>query len=162
SFDTLLGVYTGTSVSALTLVTANDQDPTDPLGGDTSRVKFDAVSEAVYAIAVDGFNGASGAIVLTITPPPRPPNDDFAQRIVRAGASIRTNGSTLDATKEPYEPNHAGELGGHSIWWSWTAPGAGRAVITTAGSYFDTVLAVYRGDSVDDLVEIASNDQDPL
>jgi hypothetical protein len=162
SFDTLLGVYTGTSVSGLTLVSANDQDPLDPLGSDTSLVKFNAVSETVYAIAVDGFAGASGTIVLTIAPPPRPPNDDFAQRIVLAGDSIRTNGSTVDATKEVDEPNHAGEPGGKSIWWSWTAPGPGRAIITTAGSYFDTVLGVYRGDTVDDLVEITSNDQDPL
>ena len=162
SFDTLLGVYTGATVSSLELVTANDQDPLDPLGGDTSRVKFNATIETVYAIAVDGFAGASGAILLTITPPLRPPNDNFAQRIVLSGASILTNSSTVDATKESGEPNHAGEPGGKSIWWTWTAPSAGRAIITTAGSYFDTVLAVYRGDTVDDLVEIASNDQDPL
>jgi hypothetical protein len=162
SFDTLLGVYVGSSLSALKLITANDQDPLDPLGGDTSRVKFNAIAETVYAIAVDGFAGASGTIRLTIAAPPRPPNDDFAQRIVLTGTSILTNGSTFDATKEPNEPNHAGEPGGKSIWWSWTAPSAGRAIITTAGSYFDTVLAVYRGETVDDLVEIASNDQDPL
>src|SRR5262245_59927205 len=100
SFDTLLGVYMGTSVSALNLVTANDKDPFDPLGGYTSLVKFNAVRETVYAIAVDGFAGASGTIQMTITPPPRPPNDDFAQRIVLTGSSIRTNGLTVDATKE--------------------------------------------------------------
>jgi len=162
SFDTLLGVYTGSSVSSLTLVAANDQDPLDPLGGDTSRVKFNATVDTVYAIAVDGFAGASGAIVLTITPPPRPPNDDFANRSVLAGASVLANGSTVDATKQLDEPAHAGEPGGKSIWWSWTAPFAGRAVITTLGSDFDTVLALYRGEALEALAEVASNDQDPL
>jgi hypothetical protein len=162
TFDTLLGVYTGSSVSSLTLVAANDQDPLDPLGGDTSRVKFNVTAETIYAIAVDGFAGASGTILLTIAPPPRPPNDDFAQRTVLIGASVLTNGSTVDATKQVDEPAHAGEPGGKSIWWFWTAPFAGRAVLTTLGSDFDTVLAVYLGDALEDLAEVASNDQDPL
>src|SRR5688572_18885390 len=68
AFNTLLGVYTGTSVSALTLVAANDN-----IGGglNTSRVEFSAVAGTTYRIAIDGrsnFGGgaSSGAYVLNL------------------------------------------------------------------------------------------------
>ena len=71
SFDTLLGVYTGSSVSELTLVASNDDDPA---GGSTSRLTFTAKAATVYHIVVDGAGGASGRILLSIeqatTPPP--------------------------------------------------------------------------------------------
>lgn len=162
SFDTLLAVYTGATVSTLTLVAANDQDMLDPLGGDTSRLKFNAVAGTTYFMAVDGFSGASGAIVLTIAPPPRPPNDNFANRLALTGAPISTTGQNLEATMEENEPLPVGEFGGRSVWWNWTAPFTGSATVTTLGSDFDTVLAVYSGESVDDLTVIGANDQDPI
>lgn len=162
SFDTLLAVYTGDSVSALTLVAANDQDLLDPLGGDNSRVKFNASSGTSYHIAVDGFGGASGSIVLTIESPPRPANDNFVARAPLFGSTLRAEAISLEATKEEGEPDHAGEPGGKSVWWSWTVPSTGPATVWTLGSDFDTVLAVYSGESVDDLTLLAANDQDPL
>jgi predicted dehydrogenase len=62
------------------------------------------------------------------------------------------------ATLEPVEPSHAGQDAGASVWWSWTAPKSGVFVFDTAGSEFDTVLAVYNGADVTSLVEVASND----
>jgi 5-hydroxyisourate hydrolase-like protein (transthyretin family) len=60
SFDTLLGVYTGTRVSELTLVASND----DSGAGLTSKVTFGAVEGTAYQIAVDGYGGASSNIIL--------------------------------------------------------------------------------------------------
>ena len=62
SFDTLLGVYTGSSVGGLVSVVSND----DEVGKKTSRVLFRAVGGETYHIAVDGFQGESGDIVLTV------------------------------------------------------------------------------------------------
>ena len=62
SFDTLLGVYTGSSVGGVVPVTGND----DVVGKKTSRVLFRAIGGETYRIAVDGFQGESGAIVLTL------------------------------------------------------------------------------------------------
>jgi hypothetical protein len=59
NFDTTLAVYTGSSVSGLTLIASNDDD-----NGLTSRVVFNAVNGTLYRIAVDGFSGASGNITL--------------------------------------------------------------------------------------------------
>lgn len=54
-FDTILSIYTGTSVSNLTVITNNDNDG----GTFTSRVIFNAVSNTTYYIAVDGVDGSS-------------------------------------------------------------------------------------------------------
>jgi hypothetical protein len=63
SFDTVLGVYTGNSVFALTPVASND----DYGSGYQSRASFAATSGVTYMIAVAGYRGASGAIVLNWT-----------------------------------------------------------------------------------------------
>jgi thiol-disulfide isomerase/thioredoxin len=90
----------------------------------------------------------------------QPLNDMFANRIPLTGTNTVATGSTVGATREPGEPSHAGTTGGKSCWWTWQAPSAGKATITTAGSGFDTLLAVYTGSSVSALKEIASNDDD--
>jgi hypothetical protein len=165
--DTLLGVYTGSSVSALSLVASNDDAA--PGFVFTSKVRFETIKGTNYQIAVDGYNDGmagsvadSGSIVLTIVfiPEPilRPPNDNFTNRIVLTGASVITNGSNIEATREPGEPLHADRLGDTSVWWSWTAPAKTNVVISTIGSSFDTLLAVYTGNSVTDLVLVANND----
>ena len=52
--DTVLGIYTGSAVNALTTVASNDDDP----GSDTltSRVVFRVTAGQTYRIAVDGFS----------------------------------------------------------------------------------------------------------
>lgn len=45
-----------------------------------------------------------------------------------------------------------------TVWYAFTPPAAGRYLINTAGSTFDTLLAVYRGASLGDLQEVACND----
>lgn len=63
SFDTTLGVYTGGSVAGLSLVISDDDS-----GGDrTSHVIINAVAGTTYRIAVDGYNGDSGNVVLRVT-----------------------------------------------------------------------------------------------
>ena len=65
SFDTTLGVYRGRSVSGLTLVSAND-DSDYASGEYTSRLTFTAVAGHTYQIAVDGYQGATGTISLSL------------------------------------------------------------------------------------------------
>jgi hypothetical protein len=101
--------------------------------------------------------------VFVSEPIPRPRNDNFTNAFVLTGAALRTNGSNLYGTREPGEPVHAGKSGETSVWWRWTAPASGAYAISTAGSSFDTVLAVYRGSNVSNLIEVASNDDlDPF
>ncbi len=91
----------------------------------------------------------------------QPANNDFANAWTLIGASASTNGNSGGATKEPGEPNHAGFNGGRSVWFNWTAPSGGVTRLATAGSGFNTLLAVYTGSSVSALTSVASNDNSP-
>ncbi|MEO8427023.1 MAG: TIGR02597 family protein [Verrucomicrobiota bacterium] len=156
-FDTLLAVYVGNGVSLLDLVGSNnDIDPSTP----SSRLSFTSVAGTTYYIAVDGADGVIGQIALNWSQtqgPPPPANDGFATALVVTGTAGSLNGTTANATEEPGEPNHAGLAGGKSVWYQWTAPTGNSATFDTFGSPFDTLLAVYTGDSVAALNEIASN-----
>ncbi|MEI6861142.1 MAG: immunoglobulin domain-containing protein [Verrucomicrobiota bacterium] len=158
SFDTLLGVYTGTTVSALTTIASNDDVAT---GSHSSLVSFAANAGTAYRIAVDGFSGTSGTISLSLSlvvAPPLPANDNFASAFTLSGTTATASGTNVGATKQAGEPKHAGNAGGASVWWSWTATGSGTVTISTARSSFDTILGVYTGATVTGLTAVASND----
>jgi Ca2+-binding RTX toxin-like protein len=90
-----------------------------------------------------------------------PANDDFANARVISGPMGEITGSNVAATKEFGEPDHADNPGGHSIWYSWTAPADGAVVFTTAQSSFDTLLAAYTGAALNALTLVAANDDAP-
>ncbi len=83
--------------------------------------------------------------------------DDFSTAFLLSGSSATAVGTNVGMSKEPGEPNHAGNPGGKSIWWRWTAPSSGPVTITTAGSAFNTLLGVYTGPTVSNLVVVASD-----
>ncbi len=158
SFDTLLGVYTGTNVGTLVPVDDNDDSSAATF---SSQVRFGATAGSTYQFAVDGFLGASGSVRLAlalIPGNPGPVNDNLAQSIILNGRTVTTTGSNVAGTSEVGEPDHAGERGGRSVWWQWTAPDNGILTVSTAGSSFDTLLGLYTGLTVDQLNEVASND----
>ena len=145
---TRLGVYVGTSLAGLTEVVS---------GG--CHLVLNASAGESYRIAVDNLwdLNAVGAITLVLRRPPA--NDDFAGALLLNGAfAFVTAQQNLDATKEPGEPNHAGNPGGQSLWYRWTAPATGPATADTCDGDFDTVIGVYTGDAVGSLTEIAADD----
>lgn len=154
-FDTILAAYSGASLDSLTALAGND----DSAGRLTSLVVFPVVSGETYSLAVDGYNGEAGAIHLIIGQ--QAANDSFENPLQLTGAVGNVAGTNVGATKEPDEPDHAGDFGGRSVWWRWTAPSDGNVTIDTRGSGFDTLLAVYTGSSLAGLASVAFNDQDP-
>ena len=155
SFDTLLAVYTGTSLDALTLIAENDGDDSD--GFIISRLQFQAVKDTIYQIAVDGYLGAAGDAVINLSLQAAGGNDNFSNRILLTGATNSATGVNTNASKEVGEPNHHGNIGGKSIWWKWVAPATALVTINTRGSDFDAVLGVYTGTTVAALTTIASD-----
>ena len=157
-FDVLLAVYRGSRVDDLELVGDH--------GGTGRRfVTFDAEPDVEYSVAVDGRDGATGAMVLRwelTALPPAPPNDTLAAAEVLEGPTGTATTATGGAGREPREPVHAGKPGGRSVWYRWTAPATGTAVFDTFGSDFDTLLAVYRGSSFDEFEVVAQNDDAEL
>ena len=94
-----------------------------------------------------------------------PANNDFANRRQLAGSVVREpvlapipanqiRIYNVGASKEPTEPNHGGNAGGKSLWWTWTAPISGRVTIDTKGSTFDTLLGIYTGEVLATLVPV--------
>ena len=151
-FDTLLAVYTGSSVDQLSLVASNDDIVLDV--NQQSSLSFNAVGGTLYYIAVDGYDGAVGTVVLNIDPPL---NNAFTNCQVLSGLSGQTTGYNIGATKEPGEPDHNGDFGGHSVWYCWQAPATGPVSFDTIGSDFDTLLAVYTGSAVNALTAVVSD-----
>ncbi|MBM3883729.1 MAG: immunoglobulin domain-containing protein [Verrucomicrobia bacterium] len=84
--------------------------------------------------------------------------DDFNRRGRVSGSWGYGASSNADATREKSEPTHAGKGKGKSIWLAWVAPADGPVSFSTAGSSFDTVLAVYTGKQVKKLALVASDD----
>ena len=82
-----------------------------------------------------------------------PLNDDYASRtIVRTGVSI--TGTNVGASWEAGERdarNRGMGTYGSSVWFEWRAAGDGVYTMSTAGSSFQTIVAVYRvGTTVSD------------
>lgn len=120
-------------------------------------------SDSNLGVPVDAIIADLGANLPTCAvscPAAGPVNDHFANRLPLGGSPVRTTGSNVDATEESGEPNHAGDPGGRSVWWSWTAPATGTAVVSAAGSSLDTLLAVYTGTAVNALTLVAAIDDD--
>jgi len=88
-----------------------------------------------------------------------PANDTFAAATTLSGAAGSVTATTVEATKETGEPDHAGYAGGASIWFSWTAPSSFEVTFSLEGSAFDTLLAVYTGSAVAALTLVVDNDQ---
>lgn len=120
-------------------------------------------SHVSYSPPIDTMQAddIAGAQLLYAAPGFVPANNDFlnATTITLTSSSIQLTGTNVAANRQSGEPNHAGANAiGHSVWWKWTAPGNGSTTITTLGSNYDTVVAVYTGTAVNSLTAIASND----
>ena len=125
---------------------------------------FQSSDSGDYSVAVSDDAGAVSSAVARVRekyPPELPFTDNMNGRNTISGLSGTGVGSNEGATREPGEPNHAGKHGANSIWVTWTSGLLGGVVtLDTAGSSFDTLLAVYTRDSVSNLTLVAANDDD--
>ncbi len=85
-------------------------------------------------------------------------NDAFALAQTLEGITGSVSSNSSGASREVNEPQHAGNRGGASLWFSWIAPASGQIEIDTLGSSFDTTLAVYKGNDLTDLSLVKEND----
>ena len=86
-------------------------------------------------------------------------NDNFIARGSASHGGYISMGSNENSSLEEREVARPAEAaGGRTVWWTWKAPSSEDVTITTEGSDFDTTLAVYSGDDVQNLVLMGEND----
>jgi outer membrane protein assembly factor BamB/subtilisin family serine protease len=96
-----------------------------------------------------------------------PFNDAFTDRARLIGDNFLVRSNNAGATSDPGEPAHAGFPGGASLWWEWTPTTTAAVRVTTTGSNYDTLLAIYTAPAgtptlglLTGLTPVASNDND--
>ena len=166
SFDTAMSVYRGTALNALTEVGWDDDSavagtaavvgPLEVVGGTQHRI----------AVSCGEASSSCGSISMSVafsSDTSAPPNDLAANATVLSGASgtaSATNTFALAQSGEPPQPG--GLVARKSVWFKLDVPGSTVLSITTAGSTFDTSLAVYQGPSASQLRPLVShNDVGP-
>jgi hypothetical protein len=158
----LVAVYTGSSVSDLTAVPAFETRW-------TSELYFQVTAGVTYWIAVDGqYNSATESPfmdepALSLSTYPRNDNfeDAFSLGSAPLGGTMGLNGlGNTGATKQAGEPEHAGDRGGASVWFTWKSSESGSAQLSACGATFGTLLAVYTGSTVGGLTPVAAS-RDP-
>ncbi|MEO8669752.1 MAG: PKD domain-containing protein [Tahibacter sp.] len=121
----------------------------------------DEADETVVIDVADGIDyqvAYPGRALGRITGVAGPPNDAFVNRIALSGTDVTTTGSSKWATLEFLEPpHHARMTGTGSVWWKWTAPQAGLARVDLAGTNYATLVAIYTGTDLTQLIPVASN-----
>ena len=153
---TVLAVYTGTSVDALSPVAPIDAEP-------DCRYAFAAIAGVTYRIAIDGkpsaLTGAGAMSDPGLLLSMFPGNDDFETPVQLQGSNfLAIRYGNVAATKQQGEPDHAGNQGGASVWFTWTAPITGSAHFSACEASFRTLVAIYEGSSLHSLRPVASSD----
>ena len=152
AIDTVLAVYTGTTLAALQRVAANDDvSATDK----TSSLTFTATPGTTYTIAVAGKNSSEGLITFKLAA--LQANDAFAAARVLTGPSAVVTGSNANASRESGEPLIITRARGLSLWYKWVAPATRRYQVSTYSSG-DPVVGIYTGTSLSTLALVTSND----
>ncbi|HXJ38513.1 MAG TPA: immunoglobulin domain-containing protein, partial [Bryobacteraceae bacterium] len=100
---------------------------TNPVYEVTNSMRVDGGSYTVAVASDGGVTVSTPALRTCPDIPVFPPPDYFATRLSLAQVGDPYQGviqisNTCIASAEPGEPNHAGEVGGASIWFQWTAP----------------------------------------
>ena len=150
-----VGIYTGSDINNLTQVYSGTSINGRLFGN------FAAVPGRTYHIALDGIDGAVGVHGLSVYQLSLfiHGNSRFVDRVAITGLDGSLTATNLGAWFESPEPGHAGaRVARRSVWYEWTAPEDAVMQFDTFGSDFDTLLAVYTGEAVDELEEVASND----
>ena len=82
----------------------------------------------------------------------------FSNRTLLTGNPAAGNGTNVFASSEASESWPG--AGSHSVWWEYVPRTSGTMTVSTLGSSFDTILAVYSNpdNTLPDLVWVGEND----
>lgn len=100
--------------------------------------------------------GATNTVTYTIIPVPGNTNFANAEKIPAAGGVFQSNNrfSTAVEAGNPVTNSFSGATG--LLWWNYTATDTTNVLIDTLGSLINPILAVYTGNVVSNLTQVAS------
>ena len=158
-FDTVLAAHSGSGLASLVSLACND----DVGPSLDSAVQFAVVSGTTYYIQVGGVPSApSGQLEVSMGYGVAPANDNFGSAVaVPQSLPYANSRDTIVATTEPNEPVDSPDTCvpiGRTVWYPYTPSQTRLVSATTTGSNFDTVIAVYTGDTLAGLTEVACDD----
>ncbi len=153
--EELLAVYTGDSISNLSLVVNNYFPDSHSASMLIKQVSFNATAGVTYSIATDGALTGFWNVDVQLSFFPVPSNDNFTNGISVSGPSFVVQGDNVAATREPGEPIPNDNPLGATVWWSWMAPYSSYVDLSPMGSSFATSLAVYTGSTISNLTPVA-------
>lgn len=155
-FDTVLGVYTGSSLNSLSQVACHDDESPTWLQSHASVTV--ALPGITYFIQAGGFVGASGTLRIAVDFLPVPPNDDFADAHAIDGMPLTQLLNTRLATVESGEPTSASCWNGtfgKSVWYRLESSVKQIVIADTLESSYGNVLVAYTGTSLQELQTVA-------
>jgi hypothetical protein len=152
SFNTKIAVYAGCPSAPNSAITCNDDGSGCSLGLQTSDLTFTGVAGTTYLIRVGGFNGATGAGQIRLTPPtftPPPPPQPPANDVCATGARWIADGQTLTGNTALATNDGTASCGNSAtsrdVWFRYRPLTGGTVVVTSCGSTFNTVISTRVG-----------------
>ncbi len=147
-------VYTGVTLASLQTVAPSES-------AHASVLYFPAQAGVEYAIRISTSSGDFSDYKLFVNYQAPPPNDAFTNRIAFTNAIAGTLKGATREVGEPRADNFPFPLpsmqDGGSVWFQWTAPESG-VFEAEATQYWTSInLAVYRGNSLTNLIRISRN-----
>jgi hypothetical protein len=158
-FVPLIAIYHGSTLSTLQTVAENEFRWISGGGWTNRSADWQATEGETYYIAVDAEFEQVGQFSFSWLS--RPVNDDFTDATVLPGIAGRIVDANSEAGRQDAagEPNHEEVDGDASVWYRWTAPASGTAVIDTLGTESQSHrMAVYTGSSVGSLTPVAATE----
>ena len=149
-----IAIYEGSALDELELVDAAF------LSSNQGHLRWETTAGTEYHVLVTG--PGEGPYALKLDSHATPANDDLADATALSGAfPIARSGDLLAATDESSEPDHGGDSGGHTVWFSFNPEQAGTYRLNACGTgsgsgTVSSALAVYTGPGFGSLNQVAS------
>jgi hypothetical protein len=122
--DTVLAIYQGNAVNALSLVASNDDNPDDE-DTLTSKASFPVTAGQTYRIAVDGFGDETGDILINLALASSAPAPTLAAALDQASLSWSSGGAipwsgTFFPSHDGIDAARSGAIGNSGESWLQT------------------------------------------
>lgn len=137
-------LFRGSGLSSLVLLQEDAYAPFQVLEGEEIQICVD-------------FNGGGPAFTTLEIVLLEPPSNDAVSNALPLSSGASVSSWNFGATREWGEPSHAATFGSRSVWFRWLAPSSGGTELTLSGDIATNLLAVYQGNTVTELMPVASS-----